>query len=144
MSNLDQFTIFELKKIIYATGLSKKIKMSVNKQALIKEMDKYIFFNGYDFHIFDNNEDKFIDANLLKKPPSSSKGTTTKKNKRPDLSLTDIQDINKKTVEINDYIKNKIEELKLLNKSFKQQEKEQEPKKYNKKLDIIKKEIFEL
>jgi len=109
MSNLDQFTIPQLKKIIYSTGISKKIKMSVTKPELIDQMNKYIFFNGYDFHIFENNEDKFIDANLLQK---------STKNKRHDLSLTDIQDINKKTVEINDYIKNKIEELKLLNKSI--------------------------
>lgn len=139
MSNLDQFTVPQLNKICLHTGISKKIKMSVTRPELIKQMDKYIHFDGYDFFIFENNEDKFLKSDLLKKP------TPKKKNKKPnsrDFSLTDIQDINKKTVEINDYLKNRIEELKLLNKSFKQQE--QQPKKYNKKLDIIKKEIFEL
>ena len=140
MSNLNQFTIPQLKKIIYSTGISKKIKMSVTKPELIKQMDNFIFFNGYDFHIFENNEDKFLKSDLLKKPP--------KKNKRPDsrdFSLTDIQDINKKTVEINDYLKNRIEELKLLNKSFKQQEKEEQKKVkiFNKRPNIIKEELFE-
>jgi hypothetical protein len=140
MSNLNQFTIPQLKKIIYSTDLSKKIKMSVTRPELIKQMDKYIHFDGYNFHILDSDEDKFLKSDLLKKPPK-------KKNKRPDLSLTDIQDINKKTVEINDYIKNKIEELKLLNKSFKKEDtieqKQPKIKIKNKRPNIIKEELFE-
>jgi hypothetical protein len=121
--------------------------MSVTRPELIKQMNKYIHFDGYNFHILDSDEDKYLKSDLLKKPPSSSKGTTTKKNKRPDLSLNEIQDINKKTVEINDYIKNKIEELKLLNKSFKKEDTiEQEQPKIkikNKRPNIIKEELFE-
>ena len=115
--------------------------MSVTRPELIKQMDKFIHFDGYNFHILDSDEDKFLKSDLLKKP------IPKKKNKRPDsrdFSLTDIQDINKKTVEINDYLKNRIEELKLLNKSFKQQEKEEPKIKIkNKRPNIIKEELFE-
>jgi hypothetical protein len=47
---MDVFTLPQLKKIVKHFGL-KHIKVSVTKPQLIKQLDKYIHFDGYQFHI---------------------------------------------------------------------------------------------
>jgi seryl-tRNA synthetase len=94
MSNLNQFTIPQLKKIINATGISNLIKMSVTKKALVGQMDKFLDFDGYNFTIKETNNQQFLQSDLLKKEHKTKKLKTNIQDVKSELkdAKNELQD----------------------------------------------------
>jgi hypothetical protein len=76
---MDIFTLPQLKTIVKHFDL-KNIKMSAKKPQLIQQIEQYVHFDGYQFHLKDTNEDQYIKHELLKKQPRQ-----TKKSKKEEM-----------------------------------------------------------
>jgi hypothetical protein len=94
MSNLEHFTIQQLKKLVKHFDL-KNIKISVKKPQLINQIDKHVHFDGYMFHLKDSNEDNLVKPDILKKEPRQYIKTNQKdiNNKQMSNINQSIQDI---------------------------------------------------
>jgi len=122
MSSLEHFTIPQLKQLVSHFDL-KNIKISVGKQKLINQLDKYIHFDGYQFHLKDSNEDNLVKPDILKKEPRQHIKT-----KKGDIN-------NKQMSSINQSIQDIIGMLGKVPKSIIKEivEEEEKPKKIKKK-----------
>lgn len=138
MSNLNVFTIPQLKQIINAMGISHLIKMSVTKKALVGQMDKFLDFDGYNFTIKETNEQKFLQSDLLKKEHKTKKLKTNIQDVKTELkdAKNELQDIKTLVGQMkNDYIQYQDEYMKNIAKYA---PREIYPKKPKKKINLKK------
>ena len=98
MSSLEHFTIPQLKQLVSHFDL-KNIKISVGKQKLINQLDKYIHFDGYQFHLKDSNEDNLVKPDILKKEPRQHIKT-----KKGDINYKQMSNINQSIQNIIDML----------------------------------------
>jgi hypothetical protein len=75
---MDIFTLPQLKTIVKHFNL-KNIKITAKKPQLIQQIEQYVHFDGYQFHILINNENNLVKPELLKKQPRQ------KKTKKPEM-----------------------------------------------------------
>jgi hypothetical protein len=71
---MDVFTLPQLKAIAKHFNL-KNVKISAKKPELIQQIEQYVHFDGYQFHIIKSNEDQYIKHELLNKHPRPIKKT---------------------------------------------------------------------
>jgi len=143
MSALNQFTIPQLKKIVVYTGIGKYVKTSVTKDILVKQMDNFLHFDGYNFTIKDTKQQQMLKPQTLI--------ITKKIRKIPKKEKEDFQNIKKLTEDNSDYVKNYMKKLKDLSQQIKNNpttSEEMYPKKTRRKIfnirpNIIKEELFE-
>jgi hypothetical protein len=132
---MENFTIPQLKKIIDKTGIKNKIKKvsSMNKQQLLIEMNKILHFDGYRFYLKENEEEKFINAETLKKDVKQHPIKTNKK----DINYEQMSSINDSIKKIKSLL-----EVPKKNKKVEEKIVKEEPKKI--KIKIKKGESEEL
>jgi hypothetical protein len=85
---MDIFTLPQLKAIIKHFDL-KNVKISAKKPQLIQQMENFIHFDGYQFHIIKSNEDNLVKPDILKKVQRE-----TIKTKKGDINYKQTSNIN--------------------------------------------------
>ena len=88
---MDSFTLPQLKKLVSHFGLKKKIKVSVNKKKLIEELDKYLHFDGYQFHIKGSDGYQLITQEDIKTKKRAKKEETKKKSSDYTENIEDFE-----------------------------------------------------
>lgn len=132
---MENFTINQLKTIIEKTGIKHKIKKvySMTKQQLLNEINKYVHFDGYRFHIKSTEEEKFLTADTIKKDVRHHAIKTNKK----DINYEQMSSINESINKIKSLL-----EIPKKNKKVEEKLVKEEPKKI--KIKIKKGESEEL